>query len=143
MVEGDEHDPVQERTAPAIEEWLEGERSGHSSGFICPSCGGAIWLERIGPLQRYRCHTGHRFSPESFNQAQAELLERTLWNAVALLEQRIAFLHKMATQATPDRPWTAERFLGRAAKLEPGTELLRRLLDDTAPPPPSPEAGTV
>jgi two-component system chemotaxis response regulator CheB len=126
-------DNLDEATAQVettIEGWLDGEQIDRSTGFVCPTCGGGIWESQIGSLLRFRCHTGHRFSPSGFSQAQATLLEQTLWQAFALLEQRSAFLRKMAGKANQEqRGWMAERYATRASELEPGLNLLRELLE--------------
>jgi len=38
---------------------------GNRTAFACPSCHGALWELQNSNLTRYRCHTGHAFSPES------------------------------------------------------------------------------
>ena len=81
--------------------WLQTEAA---SGFNCPICGGGIWQSLEDTLPRYRCHTGHSFSPEHFNAAQAELLEATRWRFVAVLEQRIALYGQLASRAE-SRGW--------------------------------------
>jgi len=133
MVESTQPEEDLPQLTAEIERWLEGKPDDLATGFVCPACGGSIWEGQVGSLLRFRCHTGHRFSPEGFNQAQSSLLEQTLWHAVALLEQRAAFLRKLANQAAMEhRPWAAERYRLRAAELEPGTDLLRRLLHQAA-----------
>src|SRR5579883_2063535 len=111
MVESTQPEEDLPQLTAEIERWLEGKPDDLATGFVCPACGGSIWEGQVGSLLRFRCHTGHRFSPEGFNQAQSSLLEQTLWHAVALLEQRAAFLRKLANQAAMEhRPWAAERY---------------------------------
>lgn len=118
-----------EEVEQAIDAWHVGHSTEVASGFICPLCGGGIWQSLEGMLPRYRCHTGHVFSPESFNTSQAELLEDTLWRSVSALEQRIALYGQLASQAEArGAERTATRYRVKSEELRPGVELLRELL---------------
>ncbi len=118
-----------------IDAWHDGHATEAASGFICPLCGGGIWQSLEGTLPRYRCHTGHIFSPESFNAAQAELLEATLWRSVAMLEQRIALYSQLASQAEArGSERTAAHYRRKGEELHPGVTLLRDLLAHNGSP---------
>lgn len=56
--------------------------------YTCPECGGALLeLNDKGYLQ-FRCHVGHGFSLASFTEAQADAVERALWEAIRKLRER-------------------------------------------------------
>lgn len=76
---------------------------------ICPECGGVLSEHRDAGLTQWRCRVGHRYSPESLADAQAEGVEATLWAAVRALEDRHALLERMAAQLE-------ERDLRRSAR---------------------------
>jgi two-component system chemotaxis response regulator CheB len=109
-----------------IAAWQEGEPENSATGFSCPLCGGGIWVGAEGPIVRFRCHTGHEFSQESFLQEQAMVLETTLWQAVRTLSERASLLRRLGHQQTASgaRP----RFEDQADDLERGVDLLRQLL---------------
>ena len=70
------------------------------STLTCPDCGGTLWeMKEHRPL-RYRCHTGHAFSPVSLARAQQEVAEEALWNAVRALREREILLRRLAAVAT-------------------------------------------
>jgi two-component system, chemotaxis family, protein-glutamate methylesterase/glutaminase len=73
-----------------------GEEEGVPSGFTCPDCGGALWEWKDGELARFRCRTGHAFSPESLVDAQEEALEAALWASLRALEERASMARRIA-----------------------------------------------
>jgi two-component system chemotaxis response regulator CheB len=91
-----------ERLSPRIEVARSGgdnPRPGRPSGFTCPECHGALWETQEGNLTRFRCRTGHEFSPESLVVAQSDHVERALWAALRALEEKAAMLRRMAARA--------------------------------------------
>jgi two-component system chemotaxis response regulator CheB len=126
-----------------ITAWGEGEGEDAASGFSCPLCGGGIWVGEEGPLKRFQCHTGHRFSTESFLQEQALLLESTLWQAMRALTEREALLRRLASQDNVSRrPGTASRFSEQAGELARGIELMRQVLQGNTSRPVAEEEAT-
>jgi two-component system chemotaxis response regulator CheB len=90
----------------AEEELLEVDRSaseqpreGNPSGYTCPECHGALWETQEGLVSRFRCRTGHAFSPESLVSEQHEHVERALWAALRALEEKAAMLRRMSLRA--------------------------------------------
>jgi two-component system chemotaxis response regulator CheB len=66
------------------------ERYAAPSRFACPDCGGVLWhVSPEGPL-RFRCETGHAYSPATLEEGQNESVEEALWAALRALEDRIA-----------------------------------------------------
>jgi hypothetical protein len=61
------------------------ELGGTPTAFACPSCHGALWELQDGNLSRYRCHTGHAFSPESLLAEQSDAIEEALYSALRAL----------------------------------------------------------
>lgn len=71
---------------------------GERSALTCPSCNGALWkLYDERPL-RFRCHTGHAFSADSLEEANAQSVEDAIWSAIRAIHERIIF-------ATERRRW--------------------------------------
>lgn len=69
------------------------------SPLTCPDCGGGLWeLNEARPL-RYRCHTGHAFSAQSLEYAQAQNAEHSLWNSVRALHEKEMLLRRVALVA--------------------------------------------
>src|SRR5262245_5964775 len=89
------------------------------SKFVCPECGGSLWEVEESGLTRYRCFTGHGFTPDTLLAAQNGKLEYALWSAVRVLMERAA-LHRQMANHTASRGMnaSAERYQDRAQQEE-------------------------
>lgn len=88
-----------------------------SVASVCPECGGVLSEYRDEGLTQWRCRIGHRYSPASLADAQADGVEATLWAAVRALEDRHALLARMAAQFEDrDAVSSARMFERRAQK---------------------------
>ena len=100
---------------------VAGFETGELVPLSCPECGGGLWRSSTGPLH-YRCHTGHAFSPESLLAAQSEEVERALYVALRVLEERVSLLEQMGPRGL------GPAFDDRLAESRQEVELLRRVL---------------
>jgi two-component system, chemotaxis family, protein-glutamate methylesterase/glutaminase len=66
------------------------------STFACPECHGVLMQVPEGDRVRFRCHTGHAYSPESLLSAIHEGTEEALWNAIRALEEGALLIDRMA-----------------------------------------------
>src|ERR1700680_3516354 len=64
--------------------------------YNCPNCGGVLWEIDDSSMTRYRCHTGHSFTPQTLPTSQSEKIEETLWVSLRMFEERKNLLNKMA-----------------------------------------------
>ena len=92
----------------AMVEWdldsLEGNgRPGKPSPFVCPNCKGSLWETEDGDQFRYRCRTGHAFSPLSLLTSQAEALDETLNEAFRALKEKHHLSLRLARRARTGR----------------------------------------
>jgi two-component system, chemotaxis family, protein-glutamate methylesterase/glutaminase len=71
---------------------------GPPSLFSCPECGGTLWELAEGGSFRFRCHTGHGFTPDSLLSGQNGNVEQALWSAVRLFQERATLHRKLAGQ---------------------------------------------
>jgi two-component system chemotaxis response regulator CheB len=69
---------------------------GPPSTYTCPECGGTLWELQDGGSFRFRCHTGHGFTPESLLDGQGRELEHALWSAVRVLKERAGIHEQLA-----------------------------------------------
>jgi two-component system, chemotaxis family, protein-glutamate methylesterase/glutaminase len=101
------------------------ERYGVPSRFACPDCGGVLWdLADEGPT-RFRCETGHAYSPATLADMQTEAVEEALWAALRAMEDRIELARIRADRAAERGvPALAERYSAEAeAALQHATQL--------------------
>ena len=66
---------------------------------VCPECGGVLSEDPVAGVPQWSCKVGHRYSPETLADAQAEGVEAAMWVAVRALEDRQELLNRMAAQA--------------------------------------------
>jgi two-component system chemotaxis response regulator CheB len=109
----------------------EQPQRGGPSGFTCPECHGALWETQEGNLARFRCRTGHEFSPESLVAEQSDHVERALWAALRALEEKAAMLRRMSVRFTSrDLPRVSARFERKANGVLEEALAIRALLRD-------------
>lgn len=107
--------------------------SGNRLTSVCPECGGVLTEEVEAGVPYWECHVGHRYSPTSFADAQAEGVEAALWTAVRALRDRGAVLNRMAEQFDgrgQDR--SAGRFRSKADEAYRQADLVRDTLTEAA-----------
>lgn len=70
---------------------------GDLSLYACPDCGGGLWTvnKDNGCADRYRCHIGHSYSEKDLENRQIKNMEKTLWIALRMMEERKTLLLKM------------------------------------------------
>jgi two-component system chemotaxis response regulator CheB len=106
-----------------------GEDLGVASGFTCPDCGGGLWESQDGALVRFRCHTGHAYSPETLASNQAEGVDDALWAALRSLQENASLARRMAGRMHDRGLVQAEtRYLERAFEAERYAATLRGIL---------------
>jgi two-component system chemotaxis response regulator CheB len=82
---------------------------------VCPECGGVLSERVESGMTQWECRVGHRYSPDSLADAQAQGVEAALWAAVRALEDRQVLLARMADQAEArGQPRSARSFRRRA-----------------------------
>ena len=60
---------------------------GELTPFTCPECHGALVRLGVGRAGRFRCHTGHAFTPGALLAGITETAEDPLWQAMRGLEE--------------------------------------------------------
>ena len=94
----------------------------------CPSCHGALWELQNGNLTRYRCHTGHAFSPESLLAEQSDAIEQALYSALRALQEKGIALRRLAAHYA-NLPDLRRDYEARAGEAEMSAESIRSLLN--------------
>jgi two-component system, chemotaxis family, protein-glutamate methylesterase/glutaminase len=100
---------------------------------VCPECGGVLSERRVGGMVQWTCRVGHRYSPESLADAQAEGVEAALWAALRALEDRQSLLVRMAAQfEARNQMKSARSFRRRAEEASTHAIGLREVLREAA-----------
>ena len=72
------------------------ERSGETTVYTCPECGGTLWqVDRQGLVQ-FNCHVGHAYAPEALLGQMSEELEAALWRCVRMLTEKATLTRQLA-----------------------------------------------
>ena len=104
------------------------ELGGNPTAFACPSCHGALWELQNGNLTRYRCHTGHAFSPESLLAEQSDAIEQALYSAFRALREKATALRRLAARFD-NMPELQRDYELRANDAEKSADSIRDLLN--------------
>jgi two-component system chemotaxis response regulator CheB len=96
---------------------------------VCPDCGGVLEERPEAGVLQWQCRVGHRYSPDTLIDLQADDVEGALWTAIRVLADRSVLLQRMAQQAQ-DRGQgrSARRFRQRAESATQQAEIVRQAL---------------
>jgi len=136
------HDPPGPPKSPPAELLAEVEMSRTESGnigllneigqitsFTCSECGGPLWEIRDDKLTRYRCRVGHAFTARSLASELTDGVERSLWVAVQMMDERTRMLERLAnSEDEKKRRGSAVSFRDKANETREHTDRLRRFL---------------
>jgi two-component system chemotaxis response regulator CheB len=89
---------------------------GEPAFFTCPTCNGSMISLQEGSFRRFRCHTGHAFTPVALARNAREQVERTLFSAMAHLEEHEVLLLQMEQEALVQGRTEAAARLAKEAK---------------------------
>lgn len=105
------------------------EELGSPAGVSCPDCGGPLW-EVDEDYPRFRCHTGHAFTPRHLVAGLQEQEERSLWVALRVMEERARMLKRLAKKdESSGLKHSHELFSSKAVEAEQHVQQIRNLLN--------------
>ncbi|OKH31093.1 chemotaxis protein CheB [Calothrix sp. HK-06] len=106
---------------------------GKPSGYVCPDCGGGLWEIQEENTFRFRCRTGHAYSPETLLAKQSDALEDALWIAIRALEEKASLAHRMSTKMrSRNQNLSAQRLEQEAKDAEGRAEIIRNVIIQNA-----------
>ncbi|HZF31260.1 MAG TPA: chemotaxis protein CheB [Gammaproteobacteria bacterium] len=103
------------------------ETIGECQPVACPECGGTLWKVGNNDTAVYRCGVGHAWSTSALLDQQSEEIERALWVAVRLLDERALVLQSIANHAER-RGRPSDREHTAAAEASEQAQAVRRVL---------------
>jgi two-component system chemotaxis response regulator CheB len=99
------------------------------SPFSCPECGGVLGIIKEGNIIRYRCHTGHAYSPNSLLAAIEEKTEVCLWETVREIQETVMLLNHLGDHfAENNQPHEAALYFQKAKEALERSKEIRALL---------------
>ena len=106
---------------------------GPPSFYTCPECHGSMIAIEEGSIKRFRCHTGHGFTAAALAERGLDEIEKTLYSALAQLEEHKSVLRELeqAARRAADHQ-AAERHAAEARETSRTAQRLRELT--MAPP---------
>jgi two-component system chemotaxis response regulator CheB len=103
---------------------------GKFSPFACPDCHGVLAEIKDDDIIRYRCHTGHAFSPDSLLATITENIEDSLWNAVREVEESVILLNNLGDHyAEKNQPRLAAIYFKKAHEAEARAKIVRQAFE--------------
>ncbi len=122
-------DPVGNSDPPGDSDPPDDERV----AAVCPECGGVLTERTEAGVLQWECRVGHRYSPNTLLDAQADDVEGALWAAIRVLADRAALLRRMAKQAERrGQPRSARRFRRQSQAASEQAEIVRQALTGAA-----------
>ena len=127
MVNGEEPSPAVRDLRP------EGNPPTDDPGIsICPECGGVLSERTEAGMVVWQCRVGHRYSPESLADEQAQSVEAAMWTAIRALEDRSRLLGRIADDfETRGQDRSSQSFRRRASTARDEMNLVRKALDQS------------
>jgi two-component system chemotaxis response regulator CheB len=102
-----------------------GEPPGTPAGLTCPECLGSLYEIHDGELVRYRCRVGHGYGNDTLLAEQGDKVERALWTALQVLNERAALARRTAERMEArGSAGVAARFRAVAADAEQQSEVV-------------------
>jgi two-component system chemotaxis response regulator CheB len=102
---------------------------GEVSPFTCPDCHGVLIKLKDGKLTRFRCHTGHAFSPDALLATVTESIESSMWSAMRAIEESIMLLNHMSEHfADSQQDDLSELSRQKACEAESRAQIIRRAI---------------
>ena len=102
---------------------------GDLSPYTCPECHGVLTSLREGRILRFRCHTGHAFSPDSLLSAVTGNIEDSMWDLVRGLDESMILLNHLGDHfAEANEKKLAALYFQKAQDAERRKDLIREAL---------------
>lgn len=96
------------------------------SSYTCPECHGVLLRLKEGEHERFRCHTGHAFSPDSLLAGLTEGVEESLWTTIRYIEESVMLLRHIAEHLYETDPVSANEFFKKADEAQRRSDQVRK-----------------
>jgi two-component system, chemotaxis family, protein-glutamate methylesterase/glutaminase len=100
---------------------------------VCPECGGVLSERTEAGMLQWECRVGHRYSPDTLADAQADDVEGALWAAIRTLADRAVLLDRLVQQAEArGQARSGRRFRRPSQSAAEQAEIVRKALTGAA-----------
>jgi two-component system chemotaxis response regulator CheB len=107
---------------------------GKPSIYACPECHGVLLQRDEGTSIRFRCHTGHAYSPDSLLAEFNIKTEENLWSAIRALEEDVLLMKSLAQHsARHHNGMDSASWLKKAGEVQDRVNLVRKALASREP----------
>lgn len=111
------------------------EQMGEPSTFACPECHGVLRQMKEAGRLRFRCHTGHAYSPDSLLADISEGIEVALWNAIRSLQEGALFLKEVGDHLDHQHVGgNSPELAARGLEMQRQADTLREMVTSTLQP---------
>lgn len=94
--------------------------------YTCPECHGVLMAINENERVRFRCHTGHAFSPDTLLSLLTGYIEDRLWNVIRSVQESILLLNHIGDHfAEINQPKLAAIYFNKAKEAELRIQCLR------------------
>lgn len=101
---------------------------GKLSPYACPECHGVLLQIEEGINSRFRCHTGHAYTPQALLSGLIESIDEGFWQVTRALEEAVMLLEHIAERfMDANQPEMAAPFLEKAATTRQRAQALHDL----------------
>jgi len=98
--------------------------------WICPECHGPLKEIHDGSVPRFRCRVGHEYTTDTLLQAHGDSMERALWTAAQVLEERAELLKRVCQRMPDEARSSKQEFQEKAAKFIEHAAEIKRILEN-------------
>ena len=99
---------------------------GELTPFTCPECHGVLAALKDGNIKRYRCHTGHAFSPDSLLSSITERIEENIFSAIRGIDESVMLLNHVGDHfAEKNETKVASYYFNKAKEAADRSAVLR------------------
>jgi two-component system chemotaxis response regulator CheB len=112
------------------------EQIGTPSPYACPDCHGVLLEIEEGGRVRFRCHTGHAYSPDSLLAMMHEGIEHSTSAAVRSLEETSLLMNQLAAELKRHNHLeVSERMKEASERAKRRADAIVRLMSEQQPMP--------
>jgi len=106
-------------------------KMGKLSPITCPECHGVLSVIKEDRLTRFRCHTGHAYSPEALLSTLSDKIEEDIYSVLRGMDESVLLLNYMGDHyAEINYPTLAALYFEKAKQAEKRIGMIRDMVKE-------------